>query len=198
MKKVLITLICVLSAICTVAVTSYGCEDDTLIPLDGRVADDVLRFHIIANSDSATDQRLKYIVRDAVAGKVADDLRDEGIGDKSSAEAYVSEHMNRYINEARKALCDNGCSYSVTGTVGRWWFPVKIYGSYIFPEGEYDAVRLMIGKAEGKNWWCVLFPSLCVVDDAYQVIGDEEEKEDEENKNVKIRFRIVEWIQDMW
>ena len=98
------------------------------------IADDVLRFHIIANSDDKEDQKLKIAVRDAVAKEVANDLRAQNINDKINAQEYVQNNMNKYVNEAYKVIRDNGYSYSVTGTVGRWWFPVKIYGSYIFPE----------------------------------------------------------------
>ncbi len=198
MKKVCAAVICMLFIVCVMGNISYGRENNELVSLDKSIADDVLRFHIIANSDNQEDQELKFAVRDAVAGKVAGDLKSQGINDKKNAQAYVQNNMNKYINEAYRVIRDNGYSYSVTGTVGRWWFPVKIYGSYIFPEGEYDAVRLMIGKAEGKNWWCVLFPSLCVVDDAYQVMPEDEENEKDEGENVKIKFRIVEWIKDMW
>lgn len=195
MKNVCMAVVCVLLVVCVMGNISYGCDNGRLISLDKDIADDVLRFHIIANSDDKEDQKLKIAVRDAVAKEVANDLRAQNINDKINAQEYVQNNMNKYVNEAYKVIRDNGYSYSVTGMVGRWWFPVKIYGSYIFPEGEYDAVRLMIGKAEGKNWWCVLFPSLCIVDDAYQVMPDDEE---DEGENVKIKLRVVEWIKDMW
>lgn len=162
MKNVCMAVVCVLLVVCVMGNISYGCDNGRLISLDKDIADDVLRFHIIANSDDKEDQKLKIAVRDAVAKEVANDLRAQNINDKINAQEYVQNNMNKYVNEAYKVIRDNGYSYSVTGTVGRWWFPVKIYGSYIFPEGEYDAVRLMIGKAEGKTGG-VCFPVVCIV-----------------------------------
>lgn len=223
MRKVLLYLSAVIILTCGIFINYFmqenGAKADFITYTDS-VADDILRFHIIANSDTQADQRLKLKVRDIVAESVANDLKREGINSKAEAMAYVSLHLNTYIEEAKSVIRDNGYNYAVSADIKKSWFPVKIYGRYIFPEGEYDALKLMIGKAEGKNWWCVLFPSLCVVDEAYQVMPDEggisqetaecgrtemsghgdtgTETQANEDAEVKIKFRFIEWIKDMW
>lgn len=197
MKKIIITMITVFMAV----ISTGRRENDTLVALSGGLADSVLRFHIIANSDSKEDQELKLKVRDNIAQMVAEDINNEGIDSKDKAEEYVRANINKYTLAAEKVIQSEGYSYTACGSVGKSWFPVKIYGNYIFPEGEYDAFRIFIGKAEGKNWWCVLFPSLCMVDEAYQITeGYENEPIDgsDSSENIKFGFRIVEWIRDMW
>ncbi len=163
-----------------------------------NVSDCVLRFHIMANSDTKADQRLKLMVKDVVSKRAAEDMKNAGICCKEDAVAYINENMNTYTTEAKKVVAENGYSYNVTADIGKSWFPVKIYGKYIFPEGEYDAVQMKIGEGAGRNWWCVLFPSLCIVDEAYQVMPEENDSEENEDEEYKIKFRIVEWIKDMW
>ncbi len=197
MKKIFITIAAAVIAIACIA----GTKNNTLVALDSGIADSVLRFHIIANSDTEEDQKLKLTVRDSVAAAVADDMKKQGIDSKEEAQRYVENNIDRYTKKAEQVILNEGYSYEIKGSVGKSWFPVKIYGNYIFPEGEYDAFRLCIGKAEGKNWWCVLFPSLCMADEAYQVMeGSDIQSKNEPcgDENIKFRLRIVEWIQDMW
>ena len=197
MKKIFMTLTVLLLTV----IGLKGENENTLIPLDNGISKSVLRFHIISISDTEEDQKLKLKVRDCVSESIANDLRKNNINSKSEAQEYVTNNIDRYTGEAGQIIEKAGYSYKVAGSVGRSWFPVKIYGNYIFPEGEYDAFRLRIGKAEGKNWWCVLFPSLCMVDESYQVVEGSENDilEDKgDNENVKFSFRIVEWIKDMW
>lgn len=197
MKKIFITIIAVLISI----ISLNNTKKDTLVTLDSNIAESVFRFHIIANSDDESDQQLKLKVRDSVAKTVAHDMKNMGIQSKEEAQNYIKNNIDKYTNEARQVIRSEGYSYTAEGSIGKSWFPVKIYGNYIFPEGEYDAFRLSIGKAEGKNWWCVLFPSLCMVDESYQITeGSETDtlQKDCDRENVKFRLRIVEWIQDMW
>ena len=164
----------------------------------GNIADSVLRFHILANSDDTADQELKLLIKDEISKKAAEDMAQAGINCKTDAMAYMQKNMNTYITEAKRIAGEKGYTYDVTADVGKSWFPVKIYGRYIFPEGEYDAVRMKIGEGKGRNWWCVMFPSLCIVDEAYQVMPEENDLAENEEEEYKIKFRIVEWIKDMW
>jgi len=179
---------------------------------------DVLRLHILANSDADYDQQLKLKVKDAVAAKVAEDMKEAGVEDKQQAADFMEKNNARYIELAKEVIKKEGFEYDVTATLGKHWFPVKMYGETVYPEGEYDAYRLLIGSAEGKNWWCVLFPSLCMVDEAYcvegesmrkdstqsenEMVGDvsigDGEEQNEETDDVKIRFKIVEWFESLW
>lgn len=174
-----------------------------MISLNKGIADSVLRFHIIANSDSDEDQHLKLKVRTAVTKVMSQKMSKEGISTKKDAENYVKSNMNEYIDIAKKVISQEGFDYNVKAKVGKCWFPVKVYGKYVFPEGDYDAFRIILGKGEGHNWWCVLFPSLCMVDESYQITEQSPEcvstaLPETQTENIKIKFRIVEWLEDMW
>lgn len=170
------------------------------------IAREVLRLHILANSDSDNDQQLKLKVKSAVASAVADDMKNNSVDTKDKALEYMKKNSDRYISLAKDVVASEGYTYDVTATIGRHWFPVKIYGNAIYPEGEYDAYRMLIGSAEGKNWWCVLFPSLCMVDEACHVedenntgnIQDPAKQYDAGNNNVQFELGIVEWFKNMW
>ena len=161
-----------------------------------NVYGDVLRFHVLANSDSDEDQAVKLKVKNEVVTRLAGDMKNAGVATKDEAYRYEQDNMDVYIKEAVGVLRAEGYDYGVRGELGRCWFPVKVYGDLAYPEGEYDAFRILIGKAEGKNWWCVLFPSLCMVDEAYMVQASPVPEDD--GQDVKIKFRIVEWFREMW
>ena len=134
--------------------------------------DDVLRMHIIANSDSEWDQSLKYKVRDC--------LRNETEGlfaeCKNISQALaVAENSKELLQRKAKAVLEkNGCSDKVRVLTGRKNYPEKVYDGIVFPEGEYLSVRVIIGDGNGRNWWCVLFPSVC---------GFGAKEEDDESRN---------------
>lgn len=125
---------------------------------------ELLRFHVIASGDSVREQAVKLMVRDAVLDCLADDL--EAAETMEEAKALVLAREDAIMAAARGALREAGEDKPVRMEVGRFSFPVRRYGDFIVPAGEYDAVRLVIGTGEGRNWWCVLFPPLCVVDAA--------------------------------
>lgn len=178
-----------------------GCE-----VMNKNIAQEVLRLHILANSDADYDQRLKLEVKSAVASAIADDMKNSGIDTKEKAVNYMKTNSEKYISIAKDVIASEGYSYDVTATIGRHWFPVKIYGNALYPEGEYDAYRMLIGSAEGKNWWCVLFPSLCMVDEACHVEDENvmnTKDSDSANSvngddNVQFQLGIVEWFKNMW
>lgn len=124
--------------------------------------DKLIRFHVIANSDSAQDQALKRAVRDAILEKVSPLLA----ASKSLAESrrIVQELRPEMEQIARSVVKAWGKDYSVRTQYGKFSFPTKSYGSLVLPAGEYEALKIVIGKGEGANWWCVLFPPLCFVD----------------------------------
>ena len=119
--------------------------------------DDVLRLHIVANSDSAADQRVKLLVRDAIlAGMPASASRAE-------AEAYVLRHGKELLHSAEATLSENGFAYGAQLLLGSSAFPDRTYDGVLFPAGEYRALRVVLGRGMGQNFWCVLFPPLCIV-----------------------------------
>lgn len=127
-----------------------------------NVQDEIIRFHVIANSDTDADQELKLKVRDEVI-KFLTPLLDESSNIEESRE-ILKENDNKVIDMAEKVIKENGYDYSVKSELSRENFPEKIYGNIVLPQGEYEAYRILIGKSSGQNWWCVMFPPLCFVD----------------------------------
>ncbi len=168
------------------------------------IADEVVRFHVLANSNSESDQELKLLVRDSVLDAAAPYVKnckskEEAVNALKKAEPVMKE-------AAESVISKNGREYGVEIKFENCFFPVKNYGKAVFPAGYYDAVRVEIGSAEGKNWWCVMYPSLCFVEETME--NGEEKKlknilTDEEYSivmgNGKIsgfKFKIVEWWQE--
>ena len=177
------------------------------VPINGEsvVYTDTLRLHVLANSDSAEDQALKLKVRDAVL-EVMRTLADKyGITDAQSAAEAVSENTVLLESTARNVITAAGYDYPVSIEVCREYFPTREYDGVRLPAGEYKAVRILIGSASGQNWWCVLYPALCL--DAA-----EPEKElaeagftgaqirlltDSEAPRYVLRFKILEWAAEL-
>lgn len=138
--------------------------------IQSNIADEIIRFHVLANSDSSEDQELKLKVKNKVVLYMQELLWN--CNSKEEAKQMITSHMEDILSIARKEIADQGYDYEVTGRLESCYFPVKRYGDLIFPEGEYEALRILIGKGEGKNWWCVMFPSLCMVNETYSVVPD--------------------------
>lgn len=140
-----------------------------------KMADEVFRFHVLANSDSEKDQALKMKVKE----KVIDYMKEE-LPESESVEmtkAWAKNHLVEIEAVAEDTLQKEGCSDSVKAEVTTCYFPDKTYGDITFPKGEYDALRIEIGAAKGQNWWCVLYPNLCFIDAVHAVVPDEGKKE---------------------
>ena len=125
-----------------------------------ELADRVIRIHVIANSDSEEDQRLKLEVRDAVLEMVAE--AGEGVSNPEEMLRLLIPRLPELQQAGEAVLQEQGCSAPVNITISSYWFPTKDYGAFSFPAGEYTALRLVIGEGAGENWWCVAFPPLCV------------------------------------
>jgi stage II sporulation protein R len=123
------------------------------------LADKVVRLHIVANSDSAEDQALKLQVRDRILAEAEGMLSAGGLLEtKTSIEA----HLQDLTALAAEAVRAEGYDYEVRASLEESWFPTKEYGSFAFPAGKYTALRIVIGEGGGQNWWCVVFPPLCM------------------------------------
>ncbi len=122
---------------------------------DGQ--DEVLRLHVLANSDSEEDQRIKLAVRDALLPYF------EQTATYRDARAYLTRHGDAIQKAAETALACEGADYGVYLTLGQSAFPDRTYDGILFPAGDYDALTVVLGEGGGKNWWCVLFPPLCIV-----------------------------------
>ncbi|EPZ38278.1 MULTISPECIES: stage II sporulation protein R [Anoxybacillus] len=141
-------------------VTIYGqqteAQSDVVIP------NEAVRLRILANSDSPEDQALKRAVRDAVNEQITTWVSD--LTSFEEAKQVIAQHVPDIEQTVARVLREKKSDQTYNVTFGRVSFPTKIYGSYIYPAGEYDAVLITLGKGEGANWWCVLFPPLCFLD----------------------------------
>lgn len=127
-----------------------------------NVRSNVLRLHILANSDSEYDQNLKLLVRDAVLEETGDIF--ENLKSVDEAKKSAEKNLDRIKRISERVISENGQSYAVSVYICNMYFETRVYENFTLPAGYYDAVRIEIGKAEGKNWWCVMFPPLCFVD----------------------------------
>lgn len=169
------------------------------------IAEKIIRFHVIANSDSSEDQELKLKVKEEVVATIEPLLKDADSVDQ--VREILQDSLPVIETTAADTLAANGCSTSVEAGLTHCYFPVKTYGEYTFPDGEYEALRIVIGAGEGKNWWCVMYPRLCFVDSLYSVVPEESKKElkaqltDEEydeilkgKKEIRIKSRLLELL----
>lgn len=148
-----------------------GIQYGRQLKIQQGIAQKVLRFHVIANSDSSEDQALKLAVRDAVGAQMAKVLA--GVEDRRECEQVVVAHMDEIEETARKVIAEQGYSYEVDAFVRDVDFPVKTYGDYTFPAGTYEALEVVIGEGSGKNWWCVMYPNMCFSGSVYEVVDED-------------------------
>lgn len=171
------------------------------------ISNSIFRLHVIANSNSKEDQDLKYVVRDELISYMKS--ISENASTKEEAIQIASEHKKEFYDIAKKVVEQNGFNYDVNIEIGNFSFPTKTYGDITIPSGFYDALRVKIGEASGKNWWCVMFPSLCFVDVTNGIVPEESkenlqsnlEEEDynlisSDNTEYKVKFKLVELFEN--
>lgn len=139
------------------------------------IAGEVFRLHVIANSDTEKDQELKLKVKTRIV-EYLKEILGEDAGLEETKEAVLT-HLTEIEQEAENLIEEQGFDYPVEVVVEKTYFPEKTYGDCTFPAGEYEALKVKIGSAKGQNWWCVLYPSLCFLDDTYGIVT-EVKKED--------------------
>lgn len=190
MKKIIIAVF--ISFVLTIALTAYSDSVQT------DLRDNLVRLHIIANSDSDYDQSVKMRVRDAV-------LKNEKCCTQITPVALKEAERT-----AERVLAEYGADYGVHAEYGKFYFPKKEYKNMILPCGEYYGVRIVLGNGEGHNWWCVMYPPLCMTNDNEAVLTGKSERVlkdnlsaeaydviTENNGEIKIKFRIVEAVQNI-
>lgn len=178
--------------------------------VSSNIADGVFRLHVIANSDSVEDQNLKYKVRDALLDYMNSICSD--VSSKEDAMNIASEHLEDFKAIAENVIYENNYTYPVSVEIGKYDFPTKNYGDVSIPAGIYDALRVKIGKALGKNWWCVMFPPLCFVDVSSGIVPNESKELLQENmsteeydlitnssnnSDLNFKFKIVELFENL-
>lgn len=155
---------------------------------------DVVRLHVVANSDSEEDQAVKLLVRDAVLEEAA-----RWYGDATSMEeasAVLCTHLQSLTGTARKVLEEQGFSYSAQAEMTEMYFTTRDYGSFRLPAGRYRTLRVTLGEGAGKNWWCVVFPTLCLPaasqDNALLTLPDGEREVVEGQGDYQVKWKAVE------
>ena len=175
--------------------TMFSSMINRTVAASSEVRSETLRLHIIANSDSEEDQTLKLKVRDAVLEATGELFAE--VSGKTEALAAAEYSSNDIKAIAEDVIAAEGFDYSVRVEVTEMWFETRSYDGFTLPAGDYDAVRIIIGAGEGQNWWCVMYPALCLP-------GAEEsiEKYGENAKFItgsgyEIRFAVIEWIEEL-
>ena len=177
---------------CSLNMVSFAKQCDS-------IRNKMLRMHVIANSDSEKDQDLKLKVRDAVllAGKEVFD----GSITADEAQEKIIPHISYLEQVAKKVIIENGFDYDVNITVQKEFFDTRVYdNSVTLPAGYYTAVKVIIGEGEGKNWWCVMFPPMCLPTvsskgSTEDVLNSQENEIVTNSGKYKVRFKIVEWYE---
>lgn len=158
-----------LAAVCAVGAARIGQQEFVK-----HLSNKIIRFHVLANSDSKEDQELKLKVRDAVGTLMQQELA--GVEDKEESRRIIEEKLPEIRRIAGRVVAQEGYEYPVSAALCQVEFPEKTYGNYTFPAGEYEALQLTIGQGEGQNWWCVMYPNMCFFNSMYQVVDQEAEK----------------------
>lgn len=140
-----------------------------------KLSSKILRLHVVANSDSPADQELKLVVKESVVEYM--ETLTANCTDIEEVKAAVYTHQTDIQSLALQTLKENNCTSPVTISLGTTYFPQKVYGDLTFPAGDYEALKVEIGDALGKNWWCVLYPPLCFVDVSTGVVPKDSKEE---------------------
>lgn len=186
-----------ISLVLSIAITAYsdGIQED--------LQDNLIRLHIIANSDSADDQNIKLMVRDAV-------LEETGKKMETQGRAEIIKNLDEIEKTANRILAENGFEYTADAVYGKFAFPKKEYGGMTLPSGEYYGVRVILGNGAGHNWWCVMYPPLCVAEEG-SVFADDKartllkeslsdqsyELVTQSGRDVVVKFKAVEMVQEL-
>lgn len=172
-----------------------------------EIAGKVIRFHVLANSDTSEDQNLKLKVRDAIGSYMQPRLK--GISDIETSRQVIQENLSGITKTAEEIIAQEGCTYEVEASLAVTDFPEKTYGNYTFPAGTYEALEVVIGEGKGHNWWCVMYPNLCFFNSAYKVVDAKAEESLQcaltpeeyeslmEGKNYEVRFALVEQVREL-
>ncbi len=192
MKLLFRAVCCAVIISCLLSLTGFGaaCQD---------IGDNVLRLHILANSDSESDQELKLKVRDGITEYMS--VLFSKADSKETAMLTAKEHTDEIAQKAEEILMQNGCSDRVSVSVLNMPFDTRCYDDFSLPAGYYDAVRIIIGEGKGHNWWCVLYPAVCVPAAEGNIcdgLNDTEKDIVTDSDRYIIRFRVVELFTSLY
>lgn len=162
------------------------------------ISGDVLRLHIIANSDSSADQAVKYSVRDAVLRTMQE--RFNGVQSLEETLEIAQENQQLMQDTANEVLAEKGAQYRAKVEIDREYFNTRAYENVTFPAGCYESVVITLGSGNGKNWWCVMYPAIClpeVEEESLDAVLDDDEMSVIESDQYDVRFKIVEIYQEV-
>ena len=183
----------VLSVIVLIAFPASGEES---------VYTDTLRLHILAASDDTADQEAKLYVRDAILSEYGDELR--ACKSRASAVAYVASHKDAIAKRAEEVLIARGLAYTVSVSLGEEWFDTRVYDDVTLPAGNYTALKITLGEGRGQNFWCMLYPALCLEPALGEEIDPAKEAYDESayllitQGGYAIKFRVLEILSSLF
>lgn len=207
MNKIKTLFIAIAIGLCATFLLSGQADADSL---QEDIATKIIRFHVLANSDSEEDQALKLKVKEAVINYISPYF--EGNLELEDTKKILNDHNEEIIDIANKVISQNGYDYIATTSITKCYFPIKSYGDVTLPAGDYEAFRIEIGNASGKNWWCILYPPLCFVDVTYGIVPDSSKQllqnildEDEydaitasSEDNVEYGFKFLTFLNDLF
>lgn len=174
--------------------------------LQENIANEVIRFHVVANSDTNIDQSIKMVIKEQLTKTLSPNLKEANT--IHQARSIIESSLLTLEEVSNQILEEHGYSYTAKASLEKGYFPLKVYGDLSLPPGEYEAIRIELGKAEGQNWWCIMFPPLCFIDSTYTIVPDESKSQlkevlsEEEYESlftskeikVKVKFKLFELL----
>ncbi len=205
-----ITAFCILLILFSFLTAKAFHPGETDEQLQEGIALEIIRFHVIANSDSIEDQAVKLKVKKALTDALGPTL--ENVGNINEARNLLKKSLGEMVSISNRIIQENGYNYTAAASIERGYFPLKVYGDLSLPPGEYEAVRIELGSAAGQNWWCIMFPPLCFVDATYSVVPESsreqlkyvltEEEYDavfsKDKANIKVKLKILSVLKDFF
>lgn len=165
--------------------------------------DEIIRFHVRANSDLEVDQKLKLKVRDEILDQMQDKFKD--VDSIEESREIILSNLDEIEEISRKVIAENDKDYEVKANLLMEEFPVRKYGTMIYPQGDYETLLVTIGKGQGQNWWCVMFPPLCFVDATQDYALSTEETEEQQlgehiidDTSPKLKSIVVDFFKNLF
>ena len=196
MKDIFMTIVLIIGIVISLTFAAFV----TFSADCGNVRGEVLRLHIPANSDSGEDQAVKLELRDFLLAEYGGEL--SGSGDLSAAKEHARELLPEIERRCTEFLREHGFDYGAKAELTDMYFTTREYDRLILPAGEYTALRITLGSGEGHNWWCVIFPQLCL-----PAVSEQHEKDDNAEsvletfgkpQKITVKFAVYEWIQRLF
>lgn len=196
MKDIFMTIVLIIGIVISLTFAAF----ETFSADCGNVRGEVLRLHIPANSDSGEDQAVKLELRDFLLAEYGGEL--SGRGDLSAAKEHARELLPEIERRCTEFLREHGFDYGAKAELTDMYFTTREYDRLILPAGKYTALRITLGSGEGHNWWCVIFPQLCL-----PAVSEQHEKDDNAEsvletfgkpQKITVKFAVYEWIQRLF